>query len=231
MFDETFSDSELSVEPIKAPSRKRKPAARGGTSTAKKAKVTASSSSNSGAGVLNKRSSALASSVIANGVEFYNDAENQEDAAEAAVKLAQYTKELETALALSKSSGGGPKQRTKAELEAAAENIRKAAVSGITKQMKWRPSCKYDEAKWVYDGVCADADVFSIMMGLDGPPTWKMKKFTKDNFVDLLGRISASARYSSLRLTGKAVYVRYNADTGEFKFSGYYGIGNARKID
>ena len=95
----------------------------------------------------------------------------------------------------------------------------------------------------MYDGVCADADVFGIVLGLDGPPTWKVKKFTKDNFIDLLGPIRASARfvfqqrddsdiytkqlfrYSSLRLTGTAVYVRYNADTGEFKFSGYYGIG------
>ena len=139
MFEETFSDSELSVEPIKAPSRKRKPAARSGTSAAKKAKVTASSSSSSSVGVLNKRSSVLASSVLANGVEFYKDAENEEDAAEAVVKLAQYTKQLETALALSKSfEGGAPAAKTKAELEAAAENIKKVAVSGITKQMKVR---------------------------------------------------------------------------------------------
>jgi hypothetical protein len=38
-------------------------------------------------------------------------------------------------------------------------------------------------------------------------------------------RVSYTKEYSNLRLTGTAVYVRYNADTGEFKFSGTYGIG------
>ena len=32
-------------------------------------------------------------------------------------------------------------------------------------------------------------------MRLDGPPTWTMKKLTKEIFVDILGRISASARF------------------------------------
>lgn len=53
------------------------------------------------------------------------------------MKLAQYTKLLEIALAGAKSSGGAPaaKQKTRAELEAAAGKIRKTAVSGIKKQM------------------------------------------------------------------------------------------------
>jgi hypothetical protein len=134
-----LSDSESSFEPIKAP-RKRK-AATGGTSAAKKAKVVSLAGS-SNVDILDIQSSVLATSVISNGVEFYKDAENQEDAAEAVVQLAQYTKQLEAALAQSKSSAGAPtpvaKQRTKAELEADAEKIRKAAISGITKQMKVR---------------------------------------------------------------------------------------------
>jgi hypothetical protein len=102
--------------------------------------VASGSSANSG--VLNKQISDLASSVIDNGVEFYKDEENQEDGAEAAVKLAQYTKQLETALAEAKSSGGAPaaKQKTRADLEAAAEKVRKTAVSGIKKQMTVRVS-------------------------------------------------------------------------------------------
>jgi hypothetical protein len=32
-------------------------------------------------------------------------------------------------------------------------------------------------------------------MGLDGPPTWKMKKLPKETFENLLGGISASARF------------------------------------
>jgi hypothetical protein len=138
--EENVSDSESSFEPIKAP-RKRK-AATGRTSATKKAKVVPLAGSSSSIGVLDKRFSILATSVISNGVEFYKDAENQEDAAEAVVKLAQYTKQLEAALAQSKSSVGAPaaKQRTKAELEADAEKIRKAAVSGIKKQMTVRVS-------------------------------------------------------------------------------------------
>ena len=34
-------------------------------------------------------------------------------------------------------------------------------------------------------------------MGLDGPPTWKMKKLPKGTFEELLGGISASARFVS----------------------------------
>lgn len=140
MAEEDFSDSEQSFEPVRAPSRKRKPAASGRASTSKKAKVASGSSANSG--VLNKQLSDLASSVIANGVEFYKDEENQEVGAEAAVKLAQYTKQLETALAEAKSSGGAAaaKPKTKADLKADAEKVRKTAVSGITKQMTVRVS-------------------------------------------------------------------------------------------
>ncbi|KAF8265482.1 hypothetical protein EI94DRAFT_1735668 [Lactarius quietus] len=109
-----------------------------------------------------------------------------------------------------KSSGGTPvaKQKTGAELEAAAEKIRKTAVSGITKQMTWRPSCKTNTAKWLYDGLCADPDVFGTLM---------------ETFENLLGGISAPARFFTLSLTGTEVNVRYYPDSGEFKFSGTYG--------
>ena len=56
---------------------------------------------------------------------------------------------------------------------------------------QWKPSCKTGSAKWVYDGVCADPVVFGALMGLDGPPTWKMKKFPRAEFEDLIGRIVA----------------------------------------
>ena len=39
-------------------------------------------------------------------------------------------------------------------------------------------------------------------MGLDGPPTWKMKKLPKETFEDLLGGISASARFVFQRKDG-----------------------------
>ncbi|KAF8265476.1 hypothetical protein EI94DRAFT_1685455 [Lactarius quietus] len=114
---------------------------------------------------------------------------------------------------------------TRAELEAAAEKIKKAAVSGIKKQMTWKPSCKTNSAKWLYNGLCADPDVFGTLMGLDGPLTWKIKKLPKETFEDLLGRILASARYNTLRITGTNVNVQYYPDSGKFKFSGTYRIG------
>lgn len=60
--------------------------------------------------------------------------------------------------------------------------------------MKWKPSCKTNSARWVYDGLCADPEVLGILLGLDGPVTWKMKKFTKENFESAVGHIEASVR-------------------------------------
>jgi len=219
MPEETFSDSDSSFEPAKAVPRKRKSA--GGTANPKRVKTAVGGSSSTG--VLNKANSQLASLVLANGVEFYE--EEQADAADAVVKLAVYVKELEAALAEAKSSEGVPaKRKTRAELEAAADKIAKAAVSGIKKQMSWKPSCKTNSAKWSYDGLCTDAEVFGILLGLDGPVTWKMKKFTKEEFENALGSIEASVRYDTLCITGN-VNVRYNSDSSEFKFSGTYGRG------
>jgi hypothetical protein len=41
----------------------------------------------------------------------------------------------------------------------------------------------------LYDGLCADPDVFGIFWVLDGPSTRKMKKVPKETFEDLLGGI------------------------------------------
>ena len=120
------------------------------------------------------------------------------------------------------SAGGGggssavpaPPQKSREELEEAAEMIRKAAQSGTQKQMKvdvydyvplatadghvaatqWRPSCKTNSAKWSYDGICADPQVFGVLMGLEGPPTFKMKKIPKNEFEDLIGSCRGHAR-------------------------------------
>ncbi|KAF9070106.1 hypothetical protein BDP27DRAFT_1159413, partial [Rhodocollybia butyracea] len=152
--------------------------------------------------------------------------EGDQDAADVALKLAGYVKQLEAALAEAKSSGGAAaaQPKTQAELESAAEKVRKAAVSGIRKQMTWKPTCKSNTAKWSYDGLCADPEIFGVMMGLGGPPTWKVKKFSVENFQNALGHIEASVRfYDNLSITGTDVNVRYNAESGEFKFSGTYG--------
>ncbi|KAJ3910369.1 hypothetical protein F5879DRAFT_487962 [Lentinula edodes] len=224
MIEEAHDDSDASFEPPKTTARKRKSTS--GVSTSKKAKF-ATSSSSASSGVLNKQYSELASSVLANGANFYTKSENQDAASDAAVTLAGYTKQLEVALGEAlKSSGGIPaaEPKTGVELTAAAGKIRKAAVSGIKKQMSWKPSCKTNSSKWSYDGLCADRHVFATVLRLDGPITWKMKKFTKDEFENALGNITASVRYDTLRITSD-INVRYNSESGEFKFSGSYGRG------
>ena len=82
------------------------------------------------------------------------------------------------------------------------------------------------------------------MLGLDGAPTFKMKKFPVMEFEDCLGGsitksirwdhiflllildvilTSEVDRYDVLSITGNDVNVRWNPGTGEFKFSGSYG--------
>jgi hypothetical protein len=142
MFEEYSSDSESepAPQPAKAPSRKRKAGA-SETSTAKKAKAASSSSKS---GVLDKHTSRLASKLVRWGCEYFTDDDNPEDPERLSATFARYIKQLETALAASeaKSSGGAPaaKQKTKADLEATADKIRRVAVSGITKQMTVRVS-------------------------------------------------------------------------------------------
>ncbi|KAG1752374.1 uncharacterized protein EDB91DRAFT_1326540 [Suillus paluster] len=93
---------------------------------------------------------------------------------------------------------------TRQSLVELAHNLRKAAHSGIKKQMTWKPSCKAGTAKWCYDGVCANPVVF-------------------DEFENPIGDLNASASgYSDLYVKGQHVNIRWS-NSGEFKFSGTYG--------
>lgn len=84
------------------------------------------------------------------------------------------------------------------------------------------------------------------MMKLDGPPKFKMKKFSKEEFEECIGDCTASVRsvvvvsdpekayltllnhrYDNLYITSKDVTVRWS-ETGEFKFSGSYGKLNLK---
>lgn len=60
--------------------------------------------------------------------------------------------------------------------------------------LQWKPSCKTGSARWVYDGVCNDAEVFGALLGLGGPPTFKMKKIPKADFEDAIGDLNVSIR-------------------------------------
>ncbi|KAJ3490750.1 hypothetical protein NLI96_g1219 [Meripilus lineatus] len=149
----------------------------------------------------------------------YEIPEDEDVIRDSLVELAQYARDLEGQVA---SGSTAAPQKTKEQIEAEVEKLRRAANAGIRKQMGWKPSCKTGSAKWAYDGICSDPIVFGALMGLDGPPTWKTKKFPRDDFEDLLGAISASVRYDVLEITSKDVNVRWS-DSGEFKFSGSYG--------
>jgi hypothetical protein len=80
------------------------------------------------------------------------------------------------------------------------------------------------------------------MLGLDGPPSWKMQKIPTDEFTETMGGIQGSVRlvsstlalygglmssvvfsYDYLWITGPHVNVRWDPVTGQFKISGTYG--------
>ncbi|PPQ68301.1 hypothetical protein CVT25_001389 [Psilocybe cyanescens] len=131
--------------------------------------------------------------------------------------LAQYARSLEEEVDAYK-----PKAKSPEELELAAEKLANAARSGIRKQMTWKASCKTGTAKWMYDGVCNDAEVFAKLLGLDGAPTFKTKKMPKDEFENLIGDLDVAIRYDTLRLTTD-VNIHWKPSDGTFKFSGSYG--------
>ncbi|KAJ7153213.1 hypothetical protein C8R46DRAFT_961577 [Mycena filopes] len=131
--------------------------------------------------------------------------------------LVNYARWLEGELAALK-----PKEKTTEEIDDAAERLRNACVSGIKKQMAWKPTCKTGGAKWSYDGVCTDPAVFASLLNLNAPPKWKMQKYTVPEFEAFMGSITASVRYDSLELVAN-VTVRYQAAEGTFKMSGSYG--------
>ncbi|KAG2141602.1 hypothetical protein BD769DRAFT_1427394 [Suillus cothurnatus] len=146
--------------------------------------------------------------------------DEDEDIRQSLVELAEYANELEQNIQ-QRGADSAPKAMSADQVAAAVEKIRKAANSGIKKQMTWKPSCKAGTAKWSYDGVCADPAVFGTMLGLGGPPSWKMHKMSVDDFEKHIGCLDASARYSHLYLKGH-VNIRWSG-SGEFKFSGTYG--------
>ncbi|KAG7088075.1 hypothetical protein E1B28_012106 [Marasmius oreades] len=140
------------------------------------------------------------------------------DARDSFIVLAKYARSLEEMV-----SGSKPKELSPEELEAAAEKLRVAARSGIKKQMTWKPSCKTGGSKWTYDGVCNNPAVFGTMLRLGGPPTFKTKKLTADEFQNIMGVIQGHARYNTLYMRGN-VNIQWKADEGTFKFSGTHGV-------
>ncbi|CAE6446273.1 unnamed protein product [Rhizoctonia solani] len=153
------------------------------------------------------------------------DAESTRDIMAA---IAQYAKSLEGSVAVAGRTGrDAPAPKTPAQIEEEVLRIKNLINRGIKKLMTWKPSCKHSGSRYVFDGVCPDPRVFGAVFGLDGPPTWKAKKYTYPEFERFLGEVEGRTRYSSLVLTSD-VNVRYNPETGEFKMSGSYGDSQIR---
>ncbi|OAX43358.1 hypothetical protein K503DRAFT_681326 [Rhizopogon vinicolor AM-OR11-026] len=190
------------------PAQKRKSDA-GQSSSSKKARASHASAK------------ALVKAILAD-PDSYPIPDSDEDIRQSLVYLAQYVKDLEQDVQQLEGTGSVPKVLSADQLDAAVEKIRKAAHSGIKKQMTWKPSCKAGTAKWCYDGVCGDPVVFGTLLGLDGPPKWKMHKMPIEDFENCIGDLDASARYSHLYLKGPHVNIRWS-ESGEFRFSGTYG--------
>ena len=127
--------------------------------------------------------------------------------------LAQYARLLEEEVASLR-----PQPKSASDVAKEVGKLRASVRSGIVKQMgvrplglhtlhrdtnssrhtrfflQWKPSCKTGGSKWAYDGVCNDAEVFGRAIGLDEAPTFKMKKFSKDEMENALGDLTASIR-------------------------------------
>ncbi|CAE6436688.1 unnamed protein product [Rhizoctonia solani] len=139
------------------------------------------------------------------------------------LSIAQYAKSLEGSIAVAGNAGvTAPPAKTPEQVSAEAERIINQINRGISKLMAWKPSCKTGSAKFAFDGVCTDPRVFGRVLGLNEPPNFKMKKYTKEEFENLVGEVSKDVRYDRLYLTG-GINVRYDSGTGEFKISGSYG--------
>ncbi|KAF5333573.1 hypothetical protein D9611_002670 [Ephemerocybe angulata] len=132
-------------------------------------------------------------------------------------ELAEYARLLEEEVASLK-----PKEKSAQDVAAEVGKLRASVRSGIVKQMGWKPSCKTGGARWVYDGVCADPVVFGKMIGLEGEPTFKMKKFSHEELGNKLGGLEAPIRYGTLYQKGD-ITVRWPGDA-TFKLSGTYGL-------
>jgi hypothetical protein len=118
---------------------------------------------------------------------------------------------------------GKPKKRN-ADPKAAADKLRRAmAISGIKKQMKWKPTLKYKLGRWSWTSLC-DEDTFKAFMGIPESEKGKGRNVKLDDFEELMGTYitRSNARYNSLPIKGEHVTITYIQD-GQIRISGSYG--------
>ena len=82
----------------------------------------------------NSDAQALVNAILAK-PDTYPIPDHDDDVRDKLVKLAQHARDLEEELASASHAGPGPRAMTPGELAAAVEKLRKAANSGIRKQM------------------------------------------------------------------------------------------------
>lgn len=114
-------------------------------------------------------------------------------------ELVQTAIVLQKALAASKDAGTAvPKQSasiwTAEKVTEKSKTVRALVHKEIKKQMKWQPSCKTGSTRWSYKGVVPCQEVFDEVFGNEkgAKKQWKMKKFSKSEFVGIFGHIEAS---------------------------------------
>ncbi|KAI0371866.1 hypothetical protein BV20DRAFT_964493 [Pilatotrama ljubarskyi] len=178
----------------------------------------------------------LVHSILAN-PKAYPISASEEAARNSLVELATYARTLEqqisagpatlpappsTSSTIPADQVARPGAKSQAQIKDEAEKIRRAAQSGIIKQMGWKPTCREGRSKWSYDGFCPDPEVFGALLGLGGPPKFRARKFDTEEFQKIIGQLERSVRYATLYITSSQVTVHWS-ETGEFKFSGLYG--------
>jgi hypothetical protein len=89
--------------------------------------------------------------------------------------------------------------------------------------MIWKPSCKTGSAKWSWEGSCGFAELLIILKLPAQTKPFKAKKFTAEEFQELVGSISASARYSTMHLKGN-VNLHFDPSDNSIKINGSYGV-------
>ncbi|KAF8539546.1 hypothetical protein BDD12DRAFT_882149 [Trichophaea hybrida] len=134
--------------------------------------------------------------------------------------LVAYTLHLE-----SSSSTPGPAELSTSELNQKVSQLQGLVARGIEKLLKWKPSCKTSSATYSFEGICADPRVMAKMLGVEDATRFKAKKYTVEQFQDYIVEKSVygNSRYTNLYLCGN-VNLRWNHETGEYKWSGKYGI-------
>jgi hypothetical protein len=94
----------------------------------------------------------------------------------------------------------GPKQ-TCQEIEAMTETADQKPDEGypsltLSTFQQWKPSCKTGGAKWAYDGICRDPEVFGAVLPMEAPPKFKVKKFPVEEFHTIVGECLSTSNLS-----------------------------------